>query len=122
MWISDETIDSALLRIYRDDKVFEAGKGLMLAELKSRWLETGFREADLTAALRRLELEGCLERSMDGCVTLLQPGEQRLGSLSFALGDFRRRVGKTLFPRHGHPGEESHATRRRADREHRRNV
>lgn len=121
MRYTDDAIDSALLRLFRENRVFDAGTCLTLEDLRKDWWKTGYRGSDLPAAVRRLEADGCLRQETveEGeRVVLLENGEQRLKGWASAFEDLERWIDRTLFPlgRRRTSGD-PHLSRRRADRE-----
>ena len=102
MWVSDYTIDAALLRIFQDDKVYDEGQSILCDELRRAWRRTGYRRSDLDAAVARLERQGCVRReTSDGreLVVLLRSGERRLRSFETLLDDLRHAFARLLVPR-----------------------
>lgn len=69
---SDQTIDSAVMRIFRGNFVPTGGR-LELQHLQSRWEQLKFRRGDLLDAIVRLEASGRLQSQViDGQVFLVQ--------------------------------------------------
>jgi hypothetical protein len=101
MKISDDQFDSALLRIYQDDRVLDSSGCLTYTELQREWWETGFRHADMDAALERLERAGCLRRetATGRDVVVLKAGEHRLCSMRLLFDDLQAQISQCLFRR-----------------------
>lgn len=117
---SDQTIETAVLRIFRDCMIHANGR-LSLQSLQDDWAKLHLRAQDLPAALQRLERDGCLRREqIDGecCLTLLPAGARRIGDVPHHLLEFlsRSRVALELtLVDHRHTSAVSDGRDRRAD-------
>lgn len=96
MKITQDSIDTAVLGLFRACGIRSCGGRVLYVQLARRWQSTGFRRSDLTAALRRLEASGCLRREtaqpMGTDVILMLDGQRRLASLPLAPGALTQRI------------------------------
>lgn len=80
--IQDESIDQAVLDVFRRCGVDQCGARLRYAELEHRWRFTGLRHSDLPIAVRRLERLQCLRVDRSPAtgpeILLSTPGYRRL--------------------------------------------
>ncbi len=116
MRVTDRTIGMAVLRIFRDYRVFHDGGSLLISDVADAWKETGLRTRDLETGLRWLQANGWATRagedSRDATTLRLQaPGAAHLsrfpGRLSewfhemeatFTLMQAHRRVHRAAAP------------------------
>jgi hypothetical protein len=121
MWVSDYTIDEALLRIFQNEKVYDEGQSLRYDELRRRWRRTGYRQSDLDAAIDRLQGLACVRRGAaegEEVVILLAHGARRLRSFESLFDDLRHALARLFFPRGAgaKASSKSAGGRRRGDR------
>lgn len=101
MHITDYTIGTAVLRLFRDARVFHVGGALLLEDMRRTWSETGLRARDLDQGilyLRRhlyvtLRVASRLEQTT---VALLPRGSHRLTDLPHSLAEWAREIGTAL--------------------------
>lgn len=91
MWVTDYAIEAAMLRVFRDFRVFHAGGSLLLSDIRRAWHRTGLRARDVEAGLALLVQGGfvSIEAGPDGehVVKLLPRGSERLTLLPRDLGE-----------------------------------
>lgn len=91
MWVTDYAIETALLRVFRDFRVFHPGGSLLLSDIRRAWGRTGLRARDVEAGLALL-VEGAfvaIDTGPDGeeLVKLRPRGSERLTLLPRDLGE-----------------------------------
>ena len=65
MRVTDYTIGMAVLRIFRDYRVFHDGGTLLLDDIAQAWKDTGLRTRDLDTGLKWLEENICARRGTE---------------------------------------------------------
>lgn len=90
MRITRYTIEMAVLKIFRDYRVFAPGTSLFLSNISASWDHTGLRGRDLVQGIEYLLEDSCVsvERyppTDDVLVTLLPAGGQRIVGLPHRL-------------------------------------
>lgn len=101
MHITDYTIGSAVLHLFRDARVFHAGGALLLEDMRRSWNQTGLRARDLDQGIGHLRRDLCVTLRDAPCpdqatVVLLPRGEQRLTELPHSLSEWAREVAATV--------------------------
>lgn len=101
MYVSQNAIDAAVLRIFRDFRVFHAGGTLLLGDLRNAWSDTGLRGRDLPAGVASLESGGCLKlttdaRGGDVLVALTPDGAARITGFPHRLADWLSEIHSLL--------------------------
>ena len=99
-WITDDSIDLAVLRLFRERAGYSFGTRILYAQLEHRWRSTGLRRNDFVQAIVRLE-QGCYLRVIHDVtpgpdVELLLPGYRRLVPVLLSSGEWASVVGATL--------------------------
>ena len=99
-WITDDSIDLAVLRLFRERPGCSFGTRILYAQLERRWRSTGLRRNDLAQAIVRLE-QGCYLRVIHDVtpgpdVELLLPGYRRLVPVLLSGGEWIRVFSATL--------------------------
>jgi hypothetical protein len=92
-WVSEESIDLAVLRLFRQRNGFSCGSRCSYCQLERRWRATGLRQSDLALAVRRLEVAACLkvhDLPPGPDVELLLPGYRRLIPVLMSSGEWRQ--------------------------------
>lgn len=80
MYVSRYMIEMAVLRVFRDYRVFRAGASLWMRDLQEAWTKTGLRDRDLVSGIDFLSESQCVRvepypPSGEVLVTLLAQGE-----------------------------------------------
>lgn len=90
--ISDDSIDTAVLRLFRERAGCGCGTRILYAQLERRWRRSGLRRSDLAQAIERLERGFYLRVIHDATpgpdVELLLPGFRRLVPSLLSAGDW----------------------------------
>jgi hypothetical protein len=90
-WVSEASIDLAVLRLFRQRKGFSCGARCLYSELERRWRTTGLRRSDLRLAVERLRAASCLRVHEIGAgqdVELLLEGYRRLVPVLMSSGEW----------------------------------
>ena len=101
MHITDYTIGTAVLHLFRDARVYHVGGALLLGDMRRSWTQSGLRARDLDHGilyLRRhlyvtLKIASRLEKP---AVALLPPGSRRLTELPHSLSEWTREIDSAL--------------------------
>lgn len=94
-WVSDASIDLAVLRLFRQRNGFRCGSRCRYSELERRWRATGLRRTDLQRAIERLDAACCLkvhDLAPGPDVELLLAGYRRLIPLLMSSGEWTQTV------------------------------
>lgn len=97
MHVSDYTIGMAVLRVFRDNRVFDAGGSLLLSTLNLAWDSTGLRQRDLRRGIETLRQSGCVSVNTyrlgyDILVTLQPDGAARLTEFPHRFAEWIREI------------------------------
>lgn len=121
--ISQDSIDLAVLRLFRRCAVSNGGTRVLYAQLERRWLETGLRRDDLQRAITRLEHRLCLRVIRDSDpgpdVELLGSGWRRMAPELLSPGAWiavRMSILQLYRAQRRQVGTSSSSSRRRSDR------
>lgn len=119
-WITDDSIDLAVLRLFRDQGGCRFGKRILYAQLERRWRSTGLRQNDLAQAIQRLE-RGCYLRVIHDVtpgpdVELALPGYRRLVPVLLSGGEWMNVLSAALQLLRLHWRRACRSTRRAARR------
>lgn len=101
MHITDHTIGTAVLHLFRDARVYHVGGALLLEDMRRAWSQTGLRARDLDQGLLylRRHLYVTLKfgsRLEPPTVALLPRGSRRLTDLPPSLAEWMREIAATL--------------------------
>ncbi len=101
MEITDYAVETAVLDQFRDARVFHAGGGLLLGDMRRAWPETGLRARDLPRGIELLCVEGYTamreaEDPDDRVLTLLPRGSDRLTRFPWTWTGLQREMGAAL--------------------------
>ena len=94
MRVTDYTIAMAVLRIFRDYRVFHDGGTLLLSDVAQAWKETGLRTRDLDTGFRWLEAHLCARRGVEAAGG--EPTLRLLPNGASHLSDFPKRFSDWL--------------------------
>lgn len=103
MHVTDYSIGMAVLKEFRDNRVFHAGGSLLLSSLSAGWTATGLRDRDLPKGIEWLSTNRCLKlepypATDDVLVTLLPEGAERLTQFPHKLkGWFEEARGELIL-------------------------
>lgn len=92
--ISQDSIDLAVLRLFRERDGFTLGTRILYAQLERRWRSTGLRRSDLAQSIARLERSACvrvIHEAVPGPdIELLLPGYRRLVPVLLSAGEWMK--------------------------------
>ena len=97
----DYAIGTAVLNQFRDARVYHAGGGLLLGDIRRAWPGTGLRARDLPRGVEVLCAEGYAvikdaEDPDDRVLSLLQKGSDRLTQFPWTWAGMQREIGTAL--------------------------
>ena len=104
MQIDDYVIETAVLRIFRDYRVFHPGGRLFLDTLRDVWDQSGLRRNDLVTGIRLLEEQGSVRQLVDPAyeqilIALEANGAERLNRFPRTFDGWLRDIHTTLVLR-----------------------
>lgn len=91
MQITPYATGMAVLRVFRDHRVFHSGGALLLSDITKVWEQTGLRRRDLSGGIEWLRAERCLRLETgsvrnDTVISLMPEGAARLTDFPRGLG------------------------------------
>lgn len=101
MYITDYTIGTAILHLFRDARVYHVGGALLLEDLRRSWDQTGLRARDLDQGIlylrRHLYVTVQVHQQLElTTVALLERGSQRLSGLPHSFREWTREIDAAL--------------------------
>lgn len=102
MHITDFTIGAAVLRIFRDLRVFHPGGTLRIESIRELWIESGLRNRDLEPGIAWLVDNHFLVRGSTAAVgdatllSLTQAGSDHISGLPRTISDWFNAIGTAM--------------------------
>lgn len=101
MEITDYAIGTAVLNQFRDARVYHAGGGLLIGDMRRAWSETGLRARDLDRGVEVLCLDGYATlkdapHPDDRVLSLLPKGSDRLTQFPWTWTGIQQEIGAAL--------------------------
>jgi hypothetical protein len=101
MYITEYTIGTAVLNLFRDARVSHVGGALLLEDMRRSWNQTGLRARDLDQGILYLRRHlyvtlHVADRLAETTIALLPRGSQRLTELPHSLAEWSRQIDTAL--------------------------
>jgi hypothetical protein len=101
MYITDYTIGTAVLHLFRDARVAHVGGALLLEDMRRSWSRTGLRARDLDQGILYLRRHlyvtlRVAERLEETTIALLPRGSRRLTQYPHSVAEWTRQIDSAL--------------------------